>query len=91
MRRLIVLSVLVLIAAHAESLYAAPVAQSQFVQAGPSGPMRDLQQRTKENWTQMKRRFSLQREKYAACRKEARSQRLKGQKTRAFLKQCMSR
>jgi len=67
-----------------------PAAQ---VQSNPStsapGRLERLKERTKETWAQMKKRWSLQREKYAACRNEARKQRLAGRKTRKFLEDCM--
>jgi hypothetical protein len=73
---------------------AAPMQMAQASQpAGPAQPGRAqrFREKTKESWAQMKRRWSMQREKYAACRKEARGQRLVGQKTRHFLEECMTR
>ncbi|HVX99071.1 MAG TPA: hypothetical protein VHA55_04695 [Pseudorhodoplanes sp.] len=70
----------------------ASIAQFQSAQgcAPAPGRLEKLRLRTKETWAQMKRRWSLQREKYAACRKEARQRRLAGRKTRKFLEECMS-
>lgn len=70
-----------------------PAFPVQFAQAASPQPGRieRLKERTKESWAQMKKRWSLQRERYAACRKEARQQRLAGRKTRKFLEECMGR
>lgn len=81
-----------LLAAGAEPASAIAPGQTQYLRVAPSsGQAPGVRERAKESWTQLKRRWSLQREKYAACRKEARAQRLVGHKTRAFLKECMSR
>lgn len=89
------LAVVVSAAAWAESIpaAAAPVQLAQANQPAPVQPgrMQKFRERTKESWSQMKRRWSTQREKYAACRKEARAQRLAGLKTRHFLEDCMDR
>jgi hypothetical protein len=64
-------------------------ASGGFMQSASVGRLERLKERTTETWAQMKRRWSLQREKYAACRKEARHRRLAGRKTRKFLEGCM--
>lgn len=73
---------------------AAPMQFAQATQpaAAPQpGRVQKFREKTKESWAQMKRRWGLQREKYAACRKEARAKRLAGAKTRKFLEECMGR
>lgn len=77
------------VAAGAQPVSIALVQSAQGSAPAP-GRLEKLRVRTKETWAQMKRRWSLQREKYAACRKEARQRRLAGRKTRKFLEDCMS-
>jgi hypothetical protein len=86
-------SLVALAPAELTTAAAAPTQLAQATQPAPGQPGRvqKLRERTKESWSQMKRRWSLQREKYSTCRKEARAKRLVGSKTRQFLEDCMSR
>ncbi len=59
-------------------------------QSPPPSRVQKIKEKTKETWAQMKRRWSLQREKYADCTGKARQQKLSGQKKMDFLEDCMT-
>ena len=59
-------------------------------QSPPPSRVQKIKEKTKETWAQMKRRWSLQREKYADCTGKARQQKLSGHKQMEFLEDCMT-